>query len=332
MQTKPQLVYDDALVAEIAAEIATVADADEWTDQLAGIYENPDPTVCYQSRDWKIVDYRSTRIANLDYAVRGPVPEVLTPGGYFVTLGSSVTFGAGVERPYATILSERLGLPVLNLAFAGASPEFYVRHHASGLRHWLEGAAFVIVETMSSRSISNSRFESVEGRRDATEVKHPDTPAANVTPVLRRMLKSGKNAVLSKVMRESLEAHEALFGEIVAMTEAPVIGLWLSKRSPDAVDREKMRRNRGMMARALKMHPHFADRALVDRLAAKSAAFVEVTSQRGQPSFAVNRFTKKPDTWWNGNKKQSHYPSPEMHEDAAEALLPVAREQLGVLP
>lgn len=218
-------------------------------------------------------------------------------------------------------MSKTLGLPVLNLAFAGASPEFYVRHHADGLRHWLAGAAFAVVETMSSRSVSNSRFQSVDGRRSAIDLKHPDKPPTNMMTALRRMQQKGKKPVLARLIGESLDAHETLFDELVALSAAPLIGLYLSRRSPDAVDRNRLARDDNMLAQALGAHPHFADRALVGRLAAKCAGFVEVISQRGQPCAALNRFTGEPDTWWNGNPVQSYYPSREMHEDAAKALL-----------
>ena len=332
MQTKPKLVYDDALISEIAVEIANPANAEDtgkWTGQLAEIYEQPDPTVCYQSRDWKIVDYHSTRIAKLDYAVRGPVPEVLNPGEYFVTLGSAATFGAGVQRPYAALLSQELGMPALNLGFAGASPEFYVGHHAEGLRHWLAGAAFVIVEVMSSRSVSNSRFQTTEGRSDAIDLKKPDKPPVNSMITFRKLHAGDKKHVLARLIGESLEAHEALFDDLVAMSPAPVVGLWLSTRSPDTVDRDQLREDIDMRARALTVHPQFADRKLVDQLAQKCREFVEVTSQRGQPVTAVNRFTGEPENWWNGTPTQSYYPSQEMHEDAAMALLPVVRGLAG---
>jgi hypothetical protein len=291
MRTEAQPVHDQDRIGEIAAGISSGTDFADRAAKLSEIYEAEDPTVCYQQRDWRMVDYHHTRVAHVDYAVRGPVPDVLEPGRYFVTLGSAITFGACIQRPYATILSESLGMPVLNLAFSGASPEFFVKHHAEGLRHWLAGAAFVIVETMSSRSVSNSRFQSVEGRRDAIDLKRPEKPATNMVTSLRKLLANGKKGVLGRVIRESLEAHETLYDDLVAMSPAPVIGLWLSKRSPDAVNRDQLRKEK-MLERAISVHPHFADRALVDQLAKKCSVFVEVSSKRGQPVSAVNRFNR----------------------------------------
>lgn len=63
--------------------------------------------------------------------------------------------------------------------------------------------------------------------------------------------------------------------------------------------------------------------------------YVECVTRRGSPQLLVDRFTGRPTTVdlsldrpdlegvWAQN---SYYPSPEMHQDAAAALLPVCRE------
>jgi hypothetical protein len=85
--------------------------------------------------------------------LRGPrvSAEDLAGGNYFTVVGAAQFFGRGVEKNIAKILTERLGVPCLNLSFNGAGvntftavPEFI---------DLINGGMFSIVQTMSGRSI-----------------------------------------------------------------------------------------------------------------------------------------------------------------------------------
>ncbi len=73
----------------------------------------------YEDRDGHIVDYE---VFNLlpSLAVRGPKPP-LDGGSFFACIGAAQTFGRFCERPFPTILSEELRLPVLNLVWRTAT-------------------------------------------------------------------------------------------------------------------------------------------------------------------------------------------------------------------
>ena len=87
----------------------------------------------YQESDWQIVDYQSfcldegiiDRSTKHPLFIRGPGPASLEKGHYFVALGAAQTFGRFCPRPFATILADRLGLPVLNISHGGAGPIFF---------------------------------------------------------------------------------------------------------------------------------------------------------------------------------------------------------------
>ena len=77
----------------------------------------------YQKQDFESVDYQLYELAPGLPMFRGPpVPRrVLKRGEYFCVIGAAQTFGRLSPRPWPQIVSERLGLPVLNLGRGGAA-------------------------------------------------------------------------------------------------------------------------------------------------------------------------------------------------------------------
>ena len=68
-------------------------------------------------------NHRPSRLRPL--FIRGPRPERLEPGSYFVCLGAAQTFGRFCAQPFPTLLGQRLGYPVLNISHGGAGPSFF---------------------------------------------------------------------------------------------------------------------------------------------------------------------------------------------------------------
>jgi hypothetical protein len=262
---------------------------------------------------------------------------MLRPGGYFVVLGSATSFGARVDSPYGQLVSDWLGMPYLNLSHAGASPEFYVKHHMAEIQPWLAQAAFVIIEVMSSRSISNDRFDSVEGRGVARDKKKPSAEPVRVLPVLRRMAKAGRMAKLEKLVRQSLHGHRTHFEQLVQAAPGKKVLLWLSKGSPDDFDRREVAKmtSKTFLAHAGR-HPHFNDRKLVRNLSRLVHASVECVTTAGPPFLGVHRFTGNEEPWTRRMGKedadgQAYYPSPEMHQAAFE-MIKAKLPELGFAP
>ncbi|MDY7014496.1 MAG: DUF6473 family protein [Cyanobacteriota bacterium] len=69
----------------------------------------------YQRRDREFIDYQVYLLENTNRVFRGPKIENLQTTPYFVCVGAAQTFGCFCERPYPTILENKLDLPVLNL-------------------------------------------------------------------------------------------------------------------------------------------------------------------------------------------------------------------------
>jgi hypothetical protein len=77
-------------------------------------------------------------------------------------------------------------------------------------------------------------------------------------------------------------------------------------------------------------YPQLVTAGMMNRLRKMGDRSVECISRRGLPQPLIDRFTGKRtavlDPWTSAPWKENwYYPSPEMHEDAADALEPICR-------
>src|SRR3546814_16933961 len=86
--------------------------------------------------------------------VRGPAIDNDDGADFFTCIGSAQTLGVLVEKPFPTLLSERLGLPVLNLGLGAACPGFFAAHNALIAR--ANRGRFVVLQVMTARSEARS--------------------------------------------------------------------------------------------------------------------------------------------------------------------------------
>ena len=115
---------------------------------------------------------------------------------------------------------------------------------------------------------------------------------------------------------------------LLAKIKRPVVLFWFSKRSPD------YRYSSKTVSKLFGEFPQLVNRQMIDAVRDGLAGYVECVTERGSPQPLFSRFTGEPTTVdpvndrpdlggqsaWTHNR---YYPSPEMHEDAADALVPV---------
>jgi hypothetical protein len=271
----------------------------------------------YQERDYEIIDYELFSLPGTGFQIRGPAPTALERGEYFACVGAAQTFGCFCEKPYPTLLSERLHLAALNLGFAGAGPRFFVGEEAL-LTHVNQGR-FVIVQVMSGRSEDNSLFDS--GGREYLTRRH-DGQKIGAEPAYRELLEKEVVERVESIVEETRANWVQSFSALLKAIEVPTILFWYSKRSPDYEQRYSD------VYALFGEFPHLVNRAMVEQIKPLADAYVECISARGLPQRLVSRFTGEPasvmDRFDLGRAWQefnTYYPSPEMHEDAADALL-----------
>jgi Domain of unknown function (DUF6473) len=277
----------------------------------------------YQEFDWRVVDYalfcldeqildRSTK---RPLFIRGPRPERLDPGEYFVCLGAAQTFGRFCERPFPVLLEERLSLPVLNISRGGAGPAFFGVDNAR-LLHYLNRARFVVIQVMSARSDGNSLFES-EGigyyRRKS------DGTFLGCDQAFDEQIRTAPKKVLMRIVEETRQSWCASYDRLLSAIGVPKILLWLSTRTP------AYKQGWRSLPELFGPFPQLVNEEMVCMIRRHCDLYVECTSTKGLPQVLKDRFTGEDvtvsDPWtshpWAIN---SYYPSPQMHEDAADAL------------
>jgi Domain of unknown function (DUF6473) len=306
----------------------------------------------YQRRDAEVVDYQMYELEGTRLAFRGPAPGEMASGEYFTCLGAAQTLGCFCERPFPRLLAERLALPALNLGYGGAGPEFFERHES--LDRYINRGKFVIVQVMSGRSQSNSLFdcrglELLVRRSDGAPVSSyrgyedllTGVPALGsqsfgaLTPLVQEVLRRALPKLIlprlwaipkvRRIVRETRRAWVDSYWRFLSRIEVPVILFWFSKRSPAYVE------SLASLDTLFGEFPQLVNPEMVDQVRQRCESYVECVTQRGSPQPLVSRFTGAPVTvspaldradfsglgHWTHN---TYYPSPDMHEDGAEAL------------
>jgi hypothetical protein len=287
----------------------------------------------YQETDWPVVDYEPFCLdegmfdpsRHKPLFIRGPRPEALVPGSYFVCLGAAQTFGRFCATPYPTLLARRLGMPVLNISHGGAGPSFFCIDNERLLHH-VNRARFVIVQAMSGRSEGNSIYRSrgvghYERRSDGREI--------GCDQAFEELLAGSSRRVVRRVAGETRRSWCDSYRALLSAIRVPRIIFWFSTRSPDY--RESLRNVTTLFGG----YPQLVNGEMVTAVRWCADHFVQCTSSRGLPQRLVNRFTGEPvtveDPWTTAKWTENwYYPSPEMHEDAAARLEPSCRVFAGL--
>jgi hypothetical protein len=286
----------------------------------------------YQESDWQIVDYRPfcldegviDRSTKRPLFIRGPRPERLDRGQYFVILGAAQSFGRFCARPFATILEERLGLPVLNISHGGAGPAFFCGDNKL-LLDYLNGARFVVIQVMSGRSDSNSLFES-EGVGHFR--RRSDGTYLGCDEAFAELLRSQPRVVLARVVEETRGNWRASYRRLVSGIAVPKVLLWFATRTPN------YKQGWQSLSELFGPFPQLVNAKMVSEVSRLFDHYVECVTKRGLPQLLIDRFTGErttvADPWTSQPWKENwYYPSPEMHEDAAKALDPICRALSG---
>jgi hypothetical protein len=284
-------------------------------------------SIGYQQRDFDVIDYQLFALPSCQgkrvFQIRGPEPESLVTDRYFACLGAAFTFGCFSERPYGTLLQEALGIPTLNLGFAGAGPYYFLRFW-NDLADYIKNARFVTILIMSGRSESNSFFDS-----GGTEVYRlrSDKRTLGAENAWRELLQREDSGVVREAVRETRETWIRNYQDLMVRIDKPKILLWLSERAPEYSE------NYENVHSLFGKFPQLVNREMIDRIKPNSDYYVECITKRGMPQPLVSRFTGEPtqvtgraDLGGKPRAYNSYYATPEMHQDAAIMLTPICRE------
>ncbi|WP_207796487.1 DUF6473 family protein [Pseudohalioglobus lutimaris] len=291
----------------------------------------------YQRRDFEVSDYEMYTLDDTGLSFRGPPIKEVKDGNYFVCLGAAQTFGCFCEKPYPQLLSSRLNLPVLNLGYGGAGPEFFLKQEQ--LHEYINRSKFVVVQVMSGRSQSNSYYEcgGLEyvtirsngrkmGARQAFNELFNSTPLGQFgdNRLVRKIARLKNRSQVKSLVNEIRETWVNNYISLLERCSVPVVFFWFSKR--EAQYAESYSSLGGLFGE----YPQLVNQEMLDQVISRGPKFVKCVSRRGDPQPLFSRFTGEPvtvnpetDRFDLASQEWTHniyYPTPEMHEDAAETL------------
>ncbi|HTT98049.1 MAG TPA: DUF6473 family protein [Rhizomicrobium sp.] len=284
----------------------------------------------YQEPDAPYIDYRQYRFGARRIVVRGPEEPVTQP--YIVCLGAAQTFGRFVDIPYPQLLQERLRVRCINLGVAGGGPELFLADE--DVLALCAGAKACVLQVMSGRSVSNA-FYQVEPRRNAIITSFSDELKNVIADLRRKKKKLFAHDVLVKISETQDEAvTKRVFDDVrrawidttlqlLERISTHRILFWFSEREPGAGDTY-------LHGHVLMKYPQLVDRDMIRSVRHQADDYVACVASAGMPQSLLRDGSPvlfRP----NGAPRleNTYYPSPEMHEAAADALSEPLRRVLG---
>jgi hypothetical protein len=303
----------------------------------------------YQSRDHDILDYLEFMVARCDVKFRGPGfdPFQAEKGSFFSCIGSAHTYGCYFPRPYPTLLATKLGMPVLNLGVGGMGPGFYTQYDS--LIEAMNRGRFVVLQCMAARQESNSRF-TADGYSEF--VKDRLTGESVTTGTAWKRIVDEEPSHALRYVAETRMSWINTSRKLIDRIKVPVIFLWFSQRraaysfDKAALDKQLQALSEGKdesyhIEALTGEFPHFVDDWTAGAVASMCDGEAECVSSRGMNQPIISQLTGQPIAGVSQEDANArpellgridginrYYPSPEMHEDAAAALLPVIQKVL----
>jgi hypothetical protein len=286
---------------------------------------NPKPFDHYGADDERIVDYRQWHPAGSRSLLRGPEPSADRMHDYVLCIGSAATFGRLVQDPFPAQLERALGMPVVNAGLGGARPVTFLTDGA--LCDLIRRARLVVLEVLSARGYATPLFTPDNHDINMGQPKlgldqllrMPARPLGYfVDHVYERALRVFSRDLLEQVRRIILQTYIEDMKRLMAMAGGPVLLVYVSQRSPDYIPSLQ---NFDTWSGGF---PHLVDRRTWSVLADRADDSVEIVSRAGLPAPVFDRLTGEPVAAFPHQADPNYnryYPSQEMHDEVAAALL-----------
>jgi hypothetical protein len=268
-------------------------------------------SLLYQELDAPHFDYGMQPVSGIEgLQFRGPTPDLHKP--YIACIGGAQTMGRFSNHPYPQLLGQSLGRPCLNLGIGGAGPRFALQPNVLAL---LQQATLVVVQVFSGRSASNSRFDNSRYGRNRGRCVRTGKEML-FENFFEDLMSLEDEALLRRTVQESREDYAHSMSQLAHAIPCKKVLLWLSHRQPayetDFSDPAKMYAD----------YPQLIDEETMRMFRDDYDAYIECAQPIGRPQtlWAGQHVegTKRDD---QGQLWNNYYPTPEMHAQAAKALL-----------
>ncbi|MDG1971221.1 MAG: DUF6473 family protein [Paracoccaceae bacterium] len=273
----------------------------------------------YQKPDKAFIDYDTYNWGRLNQVYRGPKPDFDQP--YIACLGAAQTFGRYVNNPFPAQLADMLGVPVANLGTAGAGPGFFLRD--SMALEAASNAELCVIQVMSARSLSNRMFQvrpkknaqlSAVSKALSDLFPHVDFETFSYAHNMLNQIAEEDPAKFIEVERELKTAWDARTRLMLESIHTKKILFWFSERAPNEEPRNNDKTS-------MLKYPHYVDQAMLDAVTPFVDKVVYCISNEGMPqSLLIDGEAVLQSPFGMPVTEIRYYPSPEMHQQAAEVL------------
>lgn len=269
----------------------------------------------FQDLDFPHFDYRLAGCDQLQgWEFRGPVPDLGKP--YFVCVGAAQMFGRFCKDPIPDLLSQAIGLPVLNLGISGSGPSMFLE---PSFLEVINGAQFAVVQVMSGRSESNSEFDN-SASGGARGLRLSDGKKMLFDEFLaEKLAQSGRDDVV-RIIEETRQNWVRHYRELLSAIRVPTVLHWFSTITPRRSD------DYASWWKLLGAFPQLVNRRMIDQIIPFADTYVQTVRNIGLPQALWPASSAIDGTeLYNGTLLNNYYPSPEMHEAGFRDLLGVCK-------
>ncbi|MEJ7926299.1 DUF6473 family protein [Sphingobium sp. AN641] len=282
-------------------------------------------TLDYTPLHNEIIDYDFYSLDGMPrLRFRGPLfdPRKAEKGSFFTSLGSAHTLGVLSPTTYTRILAGKLGMPGWNTGVGGISAAFYNAHPA--IIDMANRGSFAIVQVTAARLASNDRIQTTPAAQTVFDSRHGDMVEPEMAWArIEREEPEKLDTYIAQSRASWARDHEQLLRSLTV----PTVLLWFAVRPIEAGGASI----RQVGSTAATAFPQYIDETDVQKIRDRADAMTVCVTSRGSGHPLISRFTGRHVTITyptvNLVEDANHYyPSPEMHEDAANALLPVVRK------
>lgn len=278
----------------------------------------------YQFTDRWAFDYELWYLDGLKMPLRGPRTVFDLKSRYWTFVGAAQTFGRFSPRPFPAIVSAWHTVPHLNLGFAGAGAEFFVKN--SDLLNVINSCELCFLQIMSGRSTSTKLLKTVGygGVLQFTSgpLKQQRFLAA---AAYKNLLKHyGVDAVREQI-QEARTNWAGAYRELLAQIRVPVLCVWIEQADEAVGEPEVAQKD------LLGGFPHLITE---DEICVFNEAGVEIVKPAlghhpaqllvDHPTripveiFDSDSFPSRPE--WS-RRMNTYYPTPEMHAKIARDII-----------
>lgn len=266
----------------------------------------------YQLFDFHCYDYQLWDDPKLGL-VRGPDPRPLRPGGYITCIGAAATFGRFCDLSYPEILGGFVDRQILNFGVSAAGPQYFLENKA--IIDVANRGEKVVLEVLSARSSSNSKFKSIGGKNIFTHIETGETyHERDVYPPLYETDRVDEAVAL---INQSRATWVRQMKELIGLFEKPVYLLWHSKR------KAKYKENRRNYGGHISKYPQMVNQTMLDQLKDDVEQVIDASKVGDPDTKFISRYTGEPEICRVGQverKEWGYYPSQEMVYDTARIV------------